>query len=179
MRTKPDDFTRDTTTDDTRVRTAVAWLEEAELLTREENHVRVFPSSLLISSVAEVQAKLQTQPMQDHYRDALTAMAKTLLYADADEGITTDTMMEVSGLSPEHVRAALHDFERLGIASNDTVLTAFVHVGVRRPSQQRLAEATNIETQLIELMQEIAPDIGAGDTAPLNLRTASQRLQRR
>ena len=39
------------TNNDTRVRTAVAWLEEAELLSREENRVQVFPSSLHVSSV--------------------------------------------------------------------------------------------------------------------------------
>ena len=36
-------FERDSATNDTRVRTAVAWLEEAKLLTREENRVQVFP----------------------------------------------------------------------------------------------------------------------------------------
>ncbi|MDE0606101.1 MAG: RecQ family ATP-dependent DNA helicase [Acidimicrobiaceae bacterium] len=172
-----DDFTRDTTTDDTRVRTAVAWLEEADLLTREENHVRVFPSSLQVGSVAEMQAKLQAQPISDSYRDALTAMARTLLHADPDDGITTDTMMEVSGLSPEQVRTALHDFERFGIARNETALTAFVHAGVRRTSKQRFEEAANIETSLIELMQELAPNMGVGDKAPLDLRIASQRLK--
>ena len=39
-------FERDSATDDTRVRTAISWLEEAALLSREENHVQVFPSSL-------------------------------------------------------------------------------------------------------------------------------------
>ena len=43
-------FERDSATDDTRVRTAIAWLEEAVLLKREENQVRVFPSSLRVSS---------------------------------------------------------------------------------------------------------------------------------
>ena len=42
-------FERDSNTDDTRVRTAVAWLEDAVLLTREENRVQVFPSSLRVS----------------------------------------------------------------------------------------------------------------------------------
>ena len=46
-------FERDSATDDTRVRTAVAWLEESVLLTREENRVQVFPSSLRVSSVEE------------------------------------------------------------------------------------------------------------------------------
>ena len=46
--------------------------------------------------------------------------------------------MGVSGLIAEKVRTALYDLEALGIASNDTALTAFVHVGVERSSQNRL-----------------------------------------
>jgi len=38
-------FRRDTATDDTRVRTAIAWLEEAGLVRREENAVQVLPRS--------------------------------------------------------------------------------------------------------------------------------------
>jgi len=46
-------FERDSASDDTRVRTAVSWLEEAQLLTREENQVQIFPSSLRVSSLDE------------------------------------------------------------------------------------------------------------------------------
>ena len=171
------DFTRDKGTDDTRVRTAVAWLEEADLLRRDENEVRVFPSSLSIRSVDDARAILQNQQLDDAYREALTAMVTTLLYAAPDEGITTDTMMEVSGLSSNRVRTALFDLERFGIARTDTVLTAFVHVGTRLPSRRRLTDAIAIEKQLIELMQEMAPDMGTNNSAPLNLRIASQRLK--
>ena len=44
-------FERDSATDDTRVRTAIAWLEEAALLTREENRAQIFPSSLRVNSL--------------------------------------------------------------------------------------------------------------------------------
>ena len=54
-------FERDWNTDDTRVKTAIAWLEEADLLKREENRVRVFPSSLQVQSIAEVRTRLQTK----------------------------------------------------------------------------------------------------------------------
>ncbi|MCE2391330.1 MAG: RecQ family ATP-dependent DNA helicase, partial [Proteobacteria bacterium] len=51
-------FERDSATDDTRVRTAVSWLEESELLSREENHVQVFPSSLRVGSEAEAKTRI-------------------------------------------------------------------------------------------------------------------------
>ena len=170
-------FERDSATDDTRVRTAVAWLEESELLTREENSVQVFPSSLRVNSVEEARAKLARAPITDAYRDQLLRIAMALIQAGADEGVTTDDLMAASGLSPEAVRGALYDLERLGVSSNDTALTAFVHTGVERSSSRRLEHAAELETALIAHMREQAWDQGKGDAASLHLRIASQVLR--
>ena len=168
---------RDSATDDTRVRTAIAWLEEAVLLTREENRVQVFPSSLRVSSVEEVCAKLDRQTMSRDHRGQLLSIAEALIDADPDEGISTDELMGISGLSSEGVRGALYDLERLGIASNDTALTAFVHAGVERSSRKRLTEADSLERALIEHLRTAAPDLGKDDTSLLHLRVASQALR--
>ena len=170
-------FQRDSATDDTRVRTAVAWLEESQLLSREENAVMVFPSSLRVSSLDEARAKLAKAPVAEIYRRQLLELAKVLIDADPDEGVSTDELMARSGLSPEGVRNALYDLERQGISSNDTALTAFVHVGVVRASARRLAEAAELETALIAHMREAAPDLGKRDSSWLHLRFASQKLR--
>ena len=170
-------FERDSATDDTRVRTAIAWLEEAVLLSREENRVQVFPSSLRVSSVEEARARLKRRPIAGAYRGQLLAIAETLIDADPDEGISTDELMGISGLSAEGVRGALHDLERLGIASNDTALTAFVHAGVERHSRRRFEEAENLETALVAHLRQVAPDLGKGDESVLHLRVAAQTLR--
>ena len=170
-------FERDSATDDTRVRTAVAWLEEAALLTREHNQVQVFPSSLRVSSIEEARAKLQRSPIADGYRRQLLTVVQSLIEADSDEGILTDELMAVAGLTPEGVRAALYDLERLGIASNDTVLTAFVHLGVQRSSLQRFQQSAALEVALIDLLRETALDMEVGDSSSLHLRLATQRLK--
>ena len=170
-------FERDSATDDTRVRTAVAWLEEAALLTREHNQVQVFPSSLRVKSIEEATAKLQMARVADAYRRQLLNVVRTLIEADRDEGISTDELMTSTGLNSEGVRGALYDLERLGIASNDTVLTAFVHTGVQRASRQRFEQAEALERSLIDLLMETAPDMQSGDTSPLHLRLATQRLK--
>ena len=170
-------FERDSTTDDTRMRTAISWLEEAILLTREENRVQIFPSSLRVDSVKEARRRLAKTSMADDYRSKLFRIAETLIDADPDEGISTDDLMSVSGLSAEGVRGALYDLERLGIASNDTALTAFVHAGVVRNSRKRFDEATELETALIAQMREAAPDMSKGDRWPLHLRIAAQTLR--
>ena len=170
-------FERDSATDDTRVRTAVAWLEEAVLLTREENQVQVFPSSLRVRSIEEVGSKLKRARISDIYRQQLLTISQALFEADPDEGISTDELMAAAGLTSEGVRAALYDLERLGIASNDTILTAFVHTGVQRASLQRFEQAAALETALIDLLEETDPDIEKGDTSLLHLRRVTQRLK--
>ena len=170
-------FQRDSATDDTRVRTAISWLEEAQLLRREENRVQVFPSCLRVASVAEAGRKLAKREPRKDYRAKLLSIAKALVEANPDEGISTDELVGVSGLSPEAVRHAMFDLETLGIASNDTALTAFVHVGVRRPSRRRLSDAASLEVALIEALREAAPDMQEGDASVLHLRVVTQRLK--
>ena len=159
------------------MRTAVAWLEEAELLSREENVVQVFPSSLRVNSVEEAKKRLAAVDIQNAYRGQLLRIAEALIGSPADQGVTTDELMEVSRLSPEAVRGALYDLERFGIASNDTVLTAFVHAGVERTSLKRLKEAEALETALIGHMREAAPELCKGETSSLHLRIAAQVLR--
>ncbi len=170
-------FERDSATDDTRVRTAISWLEETVLLTREDNQVQVFPSSLRVDSVQEARSRLAKASLTDDYRQRLLRVAETLIDADPDEGISTDELMGVSGLSAEGVRGALYDLERLGVSSNDTALTAFVHAGVERNSRKRFDEAAELETALIAHLREAAPDMGKGDTSTLHLRVAAQTLR--
>ena len=170
-------FERDSATDDTRVRTAISWLEEAALLTREEDRVQVFPSSLRVGSLEEVRAKLAKATVTTDYRKRLLAITASVIDADPDEGISTDELMTVSGLPAEQVRRALHDLERLGIATNDTVLTAFVHAGVQRASLKRFDESADLERALIAALQEAAPDMQKDDTSTLHVRLATQRLK--
>lgn len=170
-------FQRDSTTDDTRVRTAVAWLEESQLLTREENDVQVFPSSLRVDSIEEVESRLATKDIDTRYRGCLLAIASELINADPDEGISTDDLMLISGLESEGVRKALYDLETFGIASNDTALTAFVHDRVANSSNKRLENASELEIALISLMRLKAPDLGKGESSQLHLRLASQALR--
>ena len=130
-------FVRDSATDDTRVRTAIAWLEEADLLSREENVVNVFPSSLRVETVDEARRRLERAGIADRYRRQLLRIAEELIATPPDESISTDELMAITGLSTEGVRGALYDLERLGVVSNDTAITAFVHAGVERSSRRR------------------------------------------
>ena len=170
-------FQRDTVTDDTRVRTAVSWLEEAVLVSREENRVQIFPSSLRVNSSQQARARIQNSRTAEAYREKLLAITEALIQADPDQGISTDQLMEASGLGSEQVQRALHDLEQLGIASNDTALTAFVHTAVQHSSRRRFQQAAGLEVALIQLMQERNPDQASGDRSTLNLTPVTQELK--
>src|SRR5690606_18918689 len=98
------DFERDSATDDTRVRTALAWLEEAKLLRRDENRVAIFPSSLRVGSLDEARERLMKRGIVEPYAAQLLKIVAALLYADPDDGVSTDELMGCSGLSSEKVR---------------------------------------------------------------------------
>ena len=170
-------FERDSATDDNRVRTAVAWLEESRHLRREENFVRIFASSLRVSSVEEAEKRLRRNEVPEKRRLELLRIVRALIQAPPDKGVTTDELMSAAGLAAREVRSALHDLESLGIATNDTALTVYVHRGVKSASKKRLAEACELETALISHLREQAPDLGRGDSSVLNLRVAAQRLR--
>ena len=170
-------FERDSTTDDTRVRTAVAWLEEASLLTRQQNRTQIFPSSLRVNSMDEARSRIVGVVKRRGYAQRLLAIVSALIGAPPDAGVSTDELMQRSGLSAADVRQALYDLERLGVASNDTSITAYVHSGIEHSSKRRLTEAAALETSLIDLMRETFPDMEVGDSSTLHLRLAAQRLR--
>ncbi|KQP12691.1 RecQ family ATP-dependent DNA helicase [Pseudorhodoferax sp. Leaf267] len=170
------EFQRDQLGDDTRVRTAVAWLEEARLLSREENIVNVFPSSLRVPSLDAAREALVAHGILPPYRTQLLDIIDLLLQADPDQGVSTDELMGVARLSPEGVRKALFDLEQLGISSNDLALTAYVHLGVANASPRRLEEASAMEAALLSALRIAEPDLEPGQHGTLHLRKLCQAL---
>ncbi len=173
------EFERDSTTDDTRVKTAVSWLEDAKLLTREENRVQVFPSSLRIRTLKEAEEIIRNArgSITGSWRKQLLDIARHLMNAPPDQGVSTDELTGVSGLNGRELNKALFDLETLGIARNDMSLTVFVHVGVEGHSLQRLNQASNLETDLVALMREAAPDAESTTGLPLHQAETCQSLR--
>jgi len=170
-------FDRDSMTEDTRVKTALSWLEEARLIQREENRVNIFPSSLRIrtrGAAEEILARADIPPVT---RRRLLSVVCQMLSAPPDRGMSTDELCSATGLTPGILRKTLHDLESHGIASNDTAITILVHAGVQDSSRNRLKEVCSLEKNLIAKLHELAPDLDPGTPSILNLRIASQALR--
>lgn len=176
---KDHEFLRDSATDDTRVKTAIAWLEEASLVRREENNVQVFPASLRVRDLESAAAILDKADISETRRKKLLDIVRHIINTPVGEGVSTDDLAGVSGLSTTALRKALTDLETLGIARDDTNITIFVHSGVADASNTRLDQATRLEKDLIDLMRELAPEIDPAEPIPFNLSAACQELRHR
>lgn len=174
---KDHDFQRDSATDDTRVKTAVAWLEESKLLRREENRVQVFPASLLVKDIEQAKSILNRADVTDTHRQQLLKIVQHIINANPEEGISTDDLSGASGLTGPALRRALTNLEALGIANDDTNITIFVHVGVENSSQARFEAAAKLEAGLVSILREEAPDADDGEPTPFNLAATSQLLR--
>lgn len=159
---------------DTKVRIAVAWLEEARLLERHENHVRVFPGSLLVSSLDEATALLRKRlgPGQDI--DPYLRILSILIQAADDEGLSTDELMLATGTDSRSLQAMLRELDEWGLLSNDTE----IGVTLERDSSQRLDELARVEDALLANLREAAPDAADDGWQILNMRYLCDSLRR-
>lgn len=173
------EFMRESATDDTRVKTAVSWLEESVLLSREENRVHVYPASLLVRTMEEAEAIVAKADITEERRRQLLDIARHLMNASIDQGISTDELTGVSGLGAGALTKALADLETLRIARNDVAATVFVHTGIEDSSRYRFEQASRLETDLVALMREGAPDAEVETGLPLNLQVSCQTLRDR
>ena len=163
---------------DTRVKTAVAWLENAALLERNENRTQVFPASLQFKHLDEARQKLAGASYSEKRRNQLLKLLRAIVQADPKEGLSTDDLALAVGLSSIGVGRALHDLETLGLLENDSRIVAYLRFGVPGASAPTLTALDRLESALLALLRESAPDAGAA-TEPvlLNLSALTQRLK--
>ncbi|MDR0673277.1 MAG: RecQ family ATP-dependent DNA helicase [Zoogloeaceae bacterium] len=160
---------------DTKVRIAIAWLEEAQLLERHENNTRVFPGSLLVSSLDEARIVLEKRlPDQAAIAPYLQVLS-ILIQAKDDEGLSTDELMLATGRDSRTVRALLRDLDRFRLLSND------VEIGVtlyQNPDTgKRLKTLLLLENKLVDFLRQEAPDAEKEVWYPLNIRMLCDTLR--
>lgn len=160
---------------DTKVRIAVAWLEQARLLERQENHVRVYPGSLLVANLDEAKAvlhkKLGTADIEPY-----VALLSALFNSGADEGVSTDDLMTASGRDSQQVIKMLKELDRFKLLSDDTEIGVTLY---REPdTEQRLEDLRILENALVACLTEAAPDADQDDWQVLNVRKLCDTLRR-
>ncbi len=161
---------------ETKVVTAVAWLERGDYLKREENHTQIFPARLDVSE-EEAEKRLLKAKLPQRRLEEFRAILRFLYSADADERVNTDQLMQLTSLESEEVASALKQLEEMGLLVNDSQITLYVRHGVAGGSSQRLQNSLALEKALLQCLPEQAPDAEQGGWQDLNLPALTAELK--
>jgi len=152
----------------TKVVTAVAWLERSEFLQREENRTTIFPARLTLDIDTALQ-RLSTAQLPANREQSYRSILNYLYDADKDQLINTDTLMHITGMSSEVVSSALRQMEQIGVLQNDTRITVYLRYGVPSTSSDRLVQSLALEESLFDNLPEMAPEADEGAWIDINL----------
>ena len=185
-------------TADTKIRSAISWLERAGFIERNENRTNVIQARLLVKSMEEAEAHLQKLGLSGEESKLWLAIVRELINAEQTDSLTVDgiaLLPEFQGyiqhggefIPPNVVREGrsqeylsskvlkiLNSMDDVGIMKKDTLLTAFVSYKVANHSQIRLGRVCETDRALIGILMEEAPD--PEGWLPLNLRLLNQSL---
>ena len=192
------DFSSQDRSADTKVRSAVSWLERAGFVERNENRTNVVQARLLVNSIEEAQARLAKLNLSERESGLWLAILRTLMNAEQTDTLSVD---EIAAL-PEfqsYLSATLTDFpDRLiregrsqeylsakvlkvmdsmmgvGVLKKDTLLNAYIRYKVADHSGIRYQRVLAADRELLKLLCEQAPD--PEGWMPLNLRLINDAL---
>ncbi|HOX57108.1 MAG TPA: RecQ family ATP-dependent DNA helicase [Candidatus Paceibacterota bacterium] len=175
---------------DTKVRTAVSWLERANLLQRDENVTRVFQARPVVKDLNEAKARIAGLHLSANEQSLWLAILREIFNTPPAESLTVDQLAllpEFAGFAkanpaaaanPEFVSARilkiLGSMTQAGLMKRDMQLTAFVRHKVADHSRLRLDRILLTDRKLVDVLADEEPD--PVDWMPLSLRQLNQRL---
>ncbi len=175
---------------DTKVRTAISWLERASLLQRDENVTNVFQARPLVQSLAEAQIKITGLNLSATEQSLWIAILREIFNTPPTESLTVDRLALLPEFStyakgnpkalanPEFLSAKilkiLGSMTNVGLMKRDLRLTAFVRHKVVDHSRLRLDRILAIDRKLVDLLALEEPD--PEGWMPLCMRLLNQRL---
>lgn len=186
-------FDADDSDAETRVKTAIAWLEKAQLIERNENLTRVFQGRLLVKDLEEARARMDHLNLSEPRQKRWLAITQALINAEADDKLKADDLGQLPEFSEtgehdgeagertlrtsEKVLRTLHQMAAVGIIEKGIILSAFVRHKVKNPSKMVLEKVCEVEEGLLRLLQEESPDAAELGWLDLSLRRVNQRLR--
>ena len=180
-------FNLDDRSADTKVKTAVAWLERGGFLERNENSNQVFQGKPLFSTLEEAKEKLDRLQLNPTSRRHWEMLLAELINADPDEGMSADLLAEDIGrqikrsndqsrLSTTDIMGILNQMADVGLVSNGLLMTAFLRPAGRNNAEDIYRKLCQLETGMIRALQEEHPDDHEDKAYPLDIRVLNQKM---
>lgn len=169
-------FDSDDNDAETKVVTAIAWLERANFLRRDENHTQIFPAHL-DRKLEEALEVLEHAGLPQRREQEFRAILRFLYSTDVDKSVNTDQLMELTGLTSDEVSYILRQMEEMGLLVNDSKVTVYLRRGIPGHSQRRLESSLRLEEAVFQLLPELAPDAEQGGWQDLYVPALTGRLK--
>jgi ATP-dependent DNA helicase RecQ len=175
---------------DTKVRTAISWLERANLLRRDENVTKVFQARPLVQNLDEARAKMSGLNLSPTEQSLWLAILREIFNSPPTESLAVDQLALLPELAsyakgsrgasanPEYLSAkifkTLGSMTQAGLMKRDMRLTAFVRHKVPDHSRLRLDRVLEADRKLLDVLALAEPD--PEGWLPASLRLLNQRL---
>lgn len=174
---------------DTKVKTAIAWLEREGFVSREDNVNSVFQGKPLFASLDEAKDKLTSLKLSAPALRRWELVLAALLNADADEGINADDILDTvipqvkaaqdkKELTPEVIMKTLAQMADCGLVSKGFAMTAFLKPKGKGNSRILLEKVTKMENSLLKHLPELAPDVDCEQDQHVDLRELNSYMQK-
>lgn len=176
---------------DTRVRIAIAWLERAQLVRRDENSTQIFQGKPAVDSLEQARTKIDGLGLSRAQGERWMSLLAVMLRAGKDESFSADELAQDiepatartqaeqwdRGATPAlRVMRTLHDMTNAGLLREGPQLTAFVQHKVRGASLSVLKKVSSLKHAMLAALQQEAPDAEGGAWVSLSVPRLNQRL---
>jgi len=177
---------------DTKIRTAVGWLEKAGFLTREQNQIDVFQGKPLVRSMNEAKQIIEKLNLSSARKGIWLGLLQVLFNVSDDRKLNLERLgesliedrerlkkMEAAlGLSAgQIIFHALHDMVEAKLIDKGILFSAIVRPKGKNNANTVLDRVNKVESHLLALMEAEDPDADDGSTVELNIRKIVQRLE--
>lgn len=172
---------------DTRVRTAVAWLERGGFLERNENNTKVFQGKPLVKSIPEAVEKIAKLNLSERQQERWLALLGALMEVQRKDGFSADELASLSAFATaegdidfetetQRVVKTLHDMAEQGVLSKETNMSAYVRHKVPNNAKVHLRRVCSLEGDFLSVLEEQVPDVESDVALSLDLRQVNQQL---
>jgi ATP-dependent DNA helicase RecQ len=177
---------------DTKVKTAIAWLERGGFLSRDENMTEVFQGQPLVKDLDQARAIIATLHLPGYVASLWLNILSVLFNAPEDQGLSADSIAERLFSNRERLQQAeaawkltpaqivirvLHDMAEARLIDRGIMLTAILRPKGKGNAMLVLQAVSDLEQRLISLMQAEDPNADDGRWVELDVRRVAQRLR--
>ncbi len=177
---------------DTKVKTAISWLERSGFLKRNENLTDVFQGKPVVKNLDEAQEIIQRLNLAPTAKNLWLNILRLIFNSPTDRGLSADGIAE--GLFPDReqlkqmetqsgLRAAqivinaLHDMAEAGLLDRGIMLSAILRPKGKNNAMKVLQSVIAVEQRLLAIMQTEDPEADDGSWVELNVRGLCQKLK--